>query len=336
MQPVFDGHNDILLRLWLANNADGFITGRQDTHIDATKAQHGGLKGGFFAVFVPSSKESDDVLEVSPVEQQQAHSAVLEMMAMLAHLSTNYPQTIRQCTDYASVNNALKDDTIAAILHFEGAEAVHPDLSNLEEFYQAGLRSIGPVWSRPNAFGHGVPFTFPGTPDQGPGLSEAGGALIRECNALGIMIDVSHLNEAGFRDVALISTKPIIATHSNVHALSPSPRNLTDWQLGAIAESGGLVGVNFVSAFLRSDGKKTPETPIDIIIQHLDYMLERLGEDGVALGSDFDGAIIPSQIGNCAGLPVLIKAMEDANYGGALIKKICLGNWLAQIKTQIG
>jgi membrane dipeptidase len=125
-------------------------------------------------------------------------------------------------------------------MHIEGAEAIGEELGELEVLYAAGLRSIGPVWSRPNIFGHGVPFRFPADPEQGPGLTEAGKALVKRCNELGVLVDLSHMNAEGFRDIAGISTKPLVATHSNVHALSNSSRNLMDWQLDAIRESGGV------------------------------------------------------------------------------------------------
>src|SRR5206468_1669749 len=127
----------------------------------------------------------------------------------------------------------------------EGAEPIAPDLSNLERWYDRGLRSIGLVWSRANAFAEGVPFRFPSSPDTGPGLTDAGRELVRACNRLGILVDLSHLNEAGFWDVAGISDKPLVATHSNAHAICPASRNLTDKQLAAIKESDGMVGLNY-------------------------------------------------------------------------------------------
>src|SRR5262249_13192549 len=134
---------------------------------------------------------------------------------------------------------------VTVIMHMEGAEALSTDLSDLEEWYGRGLRSLGPVWSRPNAFGEGVPFAFPSTPDTGPGLTPAGRNLVNACNRLGILVDCSHLTEAGFWDVASLSLVPLVATHSNAHALCRSSRNLTDAQLDAIGESGGVVGINF-------------------------------------------------------------------------------------------
>jgi microsomal dipeptidase-like Zn-dependent dipeptidase len=131
------------------------------------------------------------------------------------------------------------------------AEAIDPNFELLDVLYAAGLRSLGPVWSRSNAFGHGVPFLCPSSPDTGPGLTDVGKELTRACNRLRILIDLSHLNERGFWDVAAISKAPLVATHSNAHALSPHSRNLTDKQLTAIGETGGMVGVNFATSYLR-------------------------------------------------------------------------------------
>ena len=173
-------------------------------------------------------------------------------------------------------------------------------------------------------------------PDTGPGLGDAGKALVRACNALRILVDLSHLNAAGFRDVAALSDAPLIATHSNVHALCESTRNLTDWQLRAIRESRGLVGLNFATGFLRPDGRMRADTGLDLMVRHLDALLEALGEDGVGLGSDFDGALVPAAIGDAAGLPRLLAAMAESGYGRALIEKIAWRNWLDVLERTIG
>jgi membrane dipeptidase len=162
----------------------------------------------------------------------------------------------------------------------------------------------------------------------GGGLTEDGERLVAACNRLGIAIDLSHINEAGFWDIARLSDAPLIATHSNAHAVCPHTRNLTDKQLAAIAESDGMVGLNFAAAFLREDGKMDPDVPMEQMLRHLDHMLGILGEDRVGLGSDFDGAVVPKAIGDCAGLPVLQQAMADHGYGAELITKISHGNWL--------
>jgi membrane dipeptidase len=190
------------------------------------------------------------------------------------------------------------------------------------------LRSIGITWSRANAFGTGVPFRHNADPDIGPGLSDAGMELVRLCNRMGIMIDLSHLNAAGFRDVAAISSHPLVATHSNAHALTPVARNLTDKQLDAIKECKGLVGLNYATAMLRLDGRSDGETPLSDMIRHIDHLVGRVGIDCVALGSDFDGATIPDEIGDAAGNQKLIAALRDSGYGEDDLKKLASENWL--------
>src|SRR5690606_13490220 len=139
-------------------------------------------------------------------------------------------------------------------------EMIDTNFSALETFYEVGLRSIGIVWSRSNAFGHGVPFGHGASPDTGPGLTSAGKALVKACNDLGVMIDVSHLNEAGFWDVVDTTTKPIVASHSNAHAICPSTRNLPHQHLGATRDSQGPVGLKFHGPVLRPAGARTCDT----------------------------------------------------------------------------
>jgi membrane dipeptidase len=150
------------------------------------------------------------------------------------------------------------------------------------------------------------------------------------------MVDLSHLNEAGFWDVAAISDAPLVATHSNAHAISPSSRNLTDEQLAAVRDSDGLVGLNFHVGFLNPDGERDPDLPLAVMVDHLDYLLDKLGEERVGLGSDFDGATMPRAIGDVAGLPHLLAAMRERGYGEALIRKIACDNWLRVLEKTWG
>ena len=230
--------------------------------------------------------------------------------------------------DVTELGQCLEQRVLAAIFHVEGAELIDPDLDALEILYQTGLRSLGLVWSRPNAFGHGVPFRFPSTPDIGPGLTEAGKALVRGCNQLGVLIDLSHLNEQGFWDTARLSEAPLVATHSNAHALCPIARNLTDDQLRAIRDSGGMVGVNFATSMLRADGRHDPDTPLEVVVRHFDHLIEQLGEDKVGFGSDFDGTMVPNAIGDATGLPRVVDALRAAGYDQPLLEKLAFGNWL--------
>ncbi len=197
------------------------------------------------------------------------------------------------CRSTADIRKAMDDNIFAAVLHMEGCEAIDEDLDALEVFYAAGLRSLGPVWSRHNAFGHGVPFAYPMSPDTAPGLTDAGFELVKRCNELGILIDLAHITEKGFWDVAKTSDQPLIASHSNAHALTGVARNLTDRQMDAIKESRGLAGLNYAVTMLRPDARDDADTPLSDMVRHIDYMVERMGIDCVALGSDFDGATVP-------------------------------------------
>jgi membrane dipeptidase len=347
MQSIFDGHNDTLLRLWQLDDHHGkrFLEGDNGGHIDLPRARQGGLSAAFFAIYPPASKgfqvdKSDDAVcdepPIGPVDSGWARVATFEMVAILLRMCAARPDAIRLCRTVDDIEQADAAGAIAAIMHIEGAEAIGEELGELEVLHAAGLRSIGPVWSRPNIFGHGVPFRFPADPEQGPGLTEAGKALVKRCNELGVLVDLSHMNAEGFRDIAGISTKPLVATHSNVHALSNSSRNLMDWQLDAIRDSGGVVGLNYAVPFIREDGRQTADTPITTMIGHLDYLLEKLGQDGVALGSDFDGALVPAEIGDVSGGQLLVGAMRQAGYGDELVDKICQRNWKSVLRRTIG
>jgi len=340
MELVFDGHNDVLLRLWRNMKAGGdpiaeFVNGTPSGHIDGPRAKAGGLAGGLCAIYIPSGelvlKEPDQnghyVTPLStPLDYLPSLTIALEKASIALRLDR--AGAWRLCRSTAEIRKAMEEGIFAAVMHMEGCEAIDPDLDNLEVFHAAGLRSLGPVWSRHNIFGHGVPFAFPMSPDTGPGLTDHGFELVRACNTLGILIDLAHITEKGFWDVAKTSDQPLIASHSNAHALTPVARNLTDRQLDAVKESGGLVGLNYAVTMLRPDGRDNVATPISDMVRHVDHMVKRMGIDHVALGSDFDGASIPQEIHDAAGNQNLVAALKGAGYADAELKKLCRENWL--------
>lgn len=344
--PVFDGHNDVLLRLWVKTEGDpvaDFLDGDGLGHLDMPRMKMGGFAGGFFAIFAPSDGESlpDDDEEMNPpmagqISQPSALRKTLEMASLLLRIECKSKGAFKVCRTVGEIRDCLAKDVMAAIFHIEGAEAIDDKFKNLDVLYESGLRSLGPVWSRPNIFGHGVPFRFPSTGDTGAGLTEVGKDLIRYCNEFRLLIDLSHLNEKGFWDAAKLSKAPLVATHSNASAICASSRNLNDDQLRAVRDSGGMVGLNFASGFLREDGRWHTDTPLEIMLRHLDHLIEVAGEDCVALGSDFDGARIPKDIGDAAGLPNLINAMREKQYGEKLIAKIAHENWLKVLERTWG
>jgi len=341
--PVFDGHNDALLRLMRSSHPrpeEAFLAGEPLCHLDLPRARAGGFAGGLFAIYVPDpdlggaevdammARPRYDIPLPPMLEPGYARDAALSMMAILLRLERASAGALTICRSRADIEAAMTSGSLAAVAHIEGAEAIDPDLRTLEVFHAAGLRSLGPVWSRPTIFGNGVPFRYPSGPDIGEGLTERGRALVKACNRLRIMVDLSHLNERGFWDVARLSDAPLVATHSNAHAVCHHARNLTDEQLGAIAESRGMVGVNFATSFIRPDGRRDPATPLSMLIDHIDHLVAEVGIDGVGLGSDFDGATVPDAIGDAGGLQRLVQALAARGYAGEALEKLCWRNWV--------
>ena len=333
MIPVVDGHNDALLRVW--RSGESLRERGDDGHLDLPRMREGGIAAGFFAIFVPEDDytgdpreavvATDDGWEVpfdGPLTFERA-SSVAHELAAIAERDLTLVRTI------ADLERCLAGDEPGAILHLEGAEPIEPGLGNLDGWIERGLRSLGIVWSRPNAFGCGVPFHYPGTPDVGPGLTDAGRDLVRACNERGVMLDLAHLNERGFFDVAALSDAPLVVSHTAAHALAPMPRSLTDAELDAIGDSGGLVGVVFDTVMTRSDGDLVFDTPLDVIAGHIEYIAERIGLDHVALGSDFDGCFPPAALDDASKMQALLDAL---GWSDDELAKLAHGNWLRVLR----
>src|SRR5262245_49288101 len=207
--PVFDGHNDVLLRLHQDPERD-FATESDAGHLDLPRARRGGFAGGFFACFVPGDDQppviKDDGYETAlaePIEPDEARTVAEALADRLFELERSGHLRVARAAD-----DLVLDDSILAVLHFEGAEAIGGE-DDLAAWHERGLRSLGLTWSRPNRYANGVPFVHPASPDTGPGLTDEGKDLVRACNRLGILVDLSHLNRAGFDDVAQISAAPL-------------------------------------------------------------------------------------------------------------------------------
>jgi membrane dipeptidase len=343
--PVFDGHNDTLLNLHSPERSKGrsFFVRSDIGHVDLPRARQGGLAGGFFGIFVPAPSgfaagiadspgvtvtENDYAVPMdAPLDAAYAAEYTGAVMQDLFGLEAASGGTMQVVRDAGQLRCCLASGVLAAVLHFEGAEAIHADLGNLEWYYQQGLRSIGIVWSRPNAFGWGVPFAYPSSPDTGPGLTPAGKDLVSDCNRLGIVVDLAHLNEKGFWDAAGLTTAPLIVTHSAVHALTPKSRNLTDQQLDAVAASNGVVGITFARYDVATSGSLKGDVPLSETVRHIQYMVQRMGIAHVAFGSDFDGTQISDEMGDVTGLPRLLDLLRDAGLDETALRKLAHENW---------
>jgi membrane dipeptidase len=332
--PVVDGHNDALLRVWRSGESLRERSG--EGHLDLPRMREGGIAAGFFAIFVPEDDyagdpradvvPTDDGWEVpfgGPLELERAASIAHELAA-IAERDLTLVRTV------ADLERCLNGGEPGAILHLEGAEPIEPGLGNLDGWVERGLRSLGLVWSRPNAFGCGVPFHYPGAPDVGPGLTDAGRDLVRACNERGVMLDLAHLNERGFFDVAALSEAPLVVSHAAAHALAPMPRSVTDAELDAIGDSGGLVGVVFDTVMTRSDGELVFDTALDVIAGHIEYIAERIGLEHVALGSDFDGCFPPAALDDASKMQALLAVL---GWSDEELAQLAHGNWLRVLRA---
>lgn len=335
--PIIDGHNDTLLRLQRSRGKKGgqFHVRTDEGHVDLPRMQEGGLAGGFFAMYVPSPARAATLGNLgsfeglgSELDPAYALDYALRLFALLRNLNKELGEEFRIVCDSGQLQKALEEEVCFAIPHIEDAVPIDANLELLPLLYDLGLRSLGLVWSRPNVFACGVPFAFPSSPDTGPGLSSHGKALVKACNALGILVDLSHLNEKGFWDVAELTEAPLVATHSNAHALCKASRNLTDRQLDAIRESSGVVGINYNVGFLREDGRSDVSTSCSEIVRHAVYMVDRMGIEQVALGSDFDGALMPADLASVAQLPNLMAKFKKAGFSNSDLEKIAYLNWV--------
>ncbi|MGP5211629.1 dipeptidase [Psychrobacter alimentarius] len=337
-QPIiFDGHNDLLTRLWLSSADDpvhDFIYGTLPGHLDLARCRQAGWMGGLFSIFLPpyayvKNNHPDKLANSSNSDftPQEIVDICCAQLKLAQQLQARSDGQIQICTSVAQIKACQQNQQLAIVLHLEGAEflAIEPDL--LDVFYEAGLRSIGLLWNRKSLFGDGLNASFPHSPDTGSGLTREGKDLILACRDKHMLIDVSHMNERAFWDTLEIANQPIVATHSNAHTLCAQARNLTDRQLAAIKQNGGMVGVNFDVAFLRADGQRDTQTSLDVIVDHLAYLIDHLGADHVGFGSDFDGCLLPNDLSDISQISKLIERMQQCHFSDALIEKITSKNW---------
>ena len=225
------------------------------------------------------------------------------------------------------VRRALRDECdFGALISIEGGEALCGCLGALEAFWRFGVRAMGLVWNHRNELADGV-----ADGASGGGLTPFGKEVVRAMEAMGMAVDVSHLSDAGFWDVSRISRRPFYASHSNARALCDHPRNLTDDQIRAVADSGGVIGVNFYASFLHASGR----AGIEDVIEHIEYLADRAGIDHVALGSDFDGIDrAPEGLEDVSKMPALAEALRTRGWEERDVRAV-LGENLARFLTQV-
>jgi membrane dipeptidase len=309
---VADGHCDSLGDL-TAGKRD-LISSEGFGHWDLEKAKQARIRLQFFAAYIES--------EYKPYSAMRRGLEHLEKALKFIDQNSAQVFLVKTCQDLKTIEVT---DRLGLVLNIEGGEILGTDLFMVDLIYRLGVRSIGLTWNERNAIADGV-----GESLSRGGLSNFGFQVIKRMNELGIMIDVSHLNEAGFWDVINHTTQPIIASHSCARTLCDHPRNLNDQQLKALAENQGVIGVNFCQDFLSPDGQAS----IDDVVKHICYIAETAGVDNVAFGSDFDGISEPPRgLEDASKFPDLVEKLFEVGFSTEEIKKISHGNFLRVLNT---
>lgn len=310
---IFDAHIDTLSRLVVSRQALEADQG----HVNLDYLRRGKLGAQFWAAFVHPRCYHGLAL----------HNT-LEMIDLFWQLMDDYKDDLCFAGSGQDIRQAQRSGRLACLLAIEGGEALEGKLANLRNVYRLGVRLLTLTWNFRNDLASGQ---MEGA--EGGGLSRFGLEVVEEMNRLKMLIDVSHLNEPGFWDVIETSTSPIIASHSNAKALCDHPRNLTDKQIRAIADRGGVIGVNFFTLFLTSKGEATAAD----VVEHIDYLVNVGGIDTVGLGSDFDGiSDTPTGLENCSQTHIIAFLLAKRDYSEDAIEKIMGGNLLRLCTDVLG
>ncbi len=276
-----------------------------DLHVSIQNMKKAGYLLQNFALFTNLKKVDDPLVHVQ------------HLIDTFYNEVDKYKEDIIVIKSYQDIITNMDKSKILAMLTLEEGAVVNNDLSYLRNYYRLGVRMVTLTWNYENGIGY--PNFDQTLPDHGyyqkddvNGLTDFGIEYIKECEKLGIIIDVSHLSDAGFYDVVKYTTKPFVASHSNARALCPHARNLTDDMIRLIAKRNGVIGINFAADFL--DENKTDKSQVSYIssiIKHILYIKEIGGIDCIGLGSDFDGIDPNLEIKNASYMPLLYEALKE-------------------------
>lgn len=311
-----DMHCDTLMK--------AFLKGKKNIHkmskcaVDLERLRLGGCKAQFFAIFMLPVTIQAKLGFLMPSDEKY----IEKLCGILQNTVSAYPEQLAHARNLSELSQNAASGKLSAFLTLEDGRAVNGKLENLERFYEKGIRLITLTWNHPNCFGS------PASADpvvMAQGLTDFGKDAVAKMNELGMIVDVSHLSDSGFWDVKEVSGKPFVASHSNCGALSPHPRNLTDEMIRALADSGGVAGLNFMPDFLNADMSKQ-KVCTELIARHARHMANQGGIDCVAIGTDFDGFSGEVEISSPAEMQRLFHALEKEGFHESQIEKIAYQN----------
>jgi membrane dipeptidase len=326
---VVDTHNDTILHLI---KTPPFITSEarpppprrtlgersEDGQIDIPRIREGGVDCLLFAMYV------------SPHYRARLRRLLQMLDTFHSEIERNQAE-IALATSYNEIWEAVEAGKIAAVLTVEGGEPLEGDIGVLRNLYRLGVRSLTLTHFPRNELGDGS------GADSGSHLSSFGKEVVEEMNDLGMLVDISHINETGFWDVIELSEDPVLATHSNCKALCGHHRNLTDDQIKALAEQGGVINLSFCAGFIKEgisfgDTEAIKKVTIEDWLDHLDHAVGLVGTDHVGVGSDFDGGCGFPGLDDITKIPELTRGMVARGYSDSDIEKILGANDLRVFK----
>ena len=328
---VVDTHSDTLIKIiddktWLPAVDIGMDTG---FHIDIPKLIRGGVDVQYFGAFTSGYYAG------GKPDFERANSRLLSLFNAMYWTVQNNPRCIGLAVSMEDIEDLARAGKVSAVLSVEGAYSLEKSsgIRLLRQYHDLGVRMMGLVWNHSNELGEGVNGAYmDSTPSRG-GLTDFGREVVAEMNRLGIIIDVSHMNEATFWDVMEISRAPVIASHSGAFELRNHPRNLKDDQIRAIAEGGGVVQVVFYPRYLAED---EDTVTIETVVDHIEYITDLVGVEHVGIGSDFDGAAMPKDLKDASMIPRLQEALKRRGYDEEDIEKIMGKNTLRVMREVWG
>jgi len=307
---IVDAHCDTITKIM----EDGTGLRKNNCHIDIERLKSIGNYVQFFAAFIDPS-----------YCQAYALKRALQIIDEFYSQIEANKDDIMTCRNYNDIEEAVKSGKIAAVLSIEGGEALQGDLGVLRMLYKLGVRSICLTWNYRNEIADGVK-----DESSGGGLTPFGRKVIKEMNELGMIIDLSHISKTGFWDVLECTSAPVIVSHSNAQKLCPHRRNLTDKQILAIKDNGGVIGVNLYPEFLNN----SKEATLKDVINHIEYISSLVGPEHIGLGADFDGIeSVPTGINGVQDIEKIFNELAKLNYSNENIEKFAGKNFLRVIQN---
>lgn len=301
---IIDFHCDTIYKIM--NCKDKINLKDNNLSVDLNKMRKGKVKGEFFSLFIDKGEIEDPFKTCN------------KMLDIFYNEMEENKESIKLTKNYREYKENNNKDIISAFLTIEGGEALAGEIYNLRNFYRLGVRLVTLTWNYENEIG------YPNCDKifMEKGLKNFGIELVEEMNRLGMIIDVSHLSDGGFYDVAKHSKDPFIASHSNARSITNHSRNLTDDMIKILSQRGGIIGINFCNDFLGNN----KISQIEDMITHIKYIKNKGGIDCIALGSDFDGISCEVEIRDVSQMDKLVEGLNSAGFNQDEIEKICFKN----------